>query len=382
MTTRAVHLAAMSLAAVLGLSACGGGEGSSSGGDGLPDSIPVTMVGDMTGFGAQYGKSYQEGAEVAIDEINESDLLGGAELKLTVEDTGSDPKTASSAVSAATRSDAVAILGPTLSSEAVAAAPIAQQAKIPYLSDEASTGTQELGEWVYNMSPAQVNQAPLVARYIARSAKKVGIIYANDNPSMVDLQDALAAEVKKSGAEVSGLYGTPIAATDFTALATKAMSESPDAIGILGGGSMIPAVANQLRTAGFTGDLFANMGADGSLGSGGKAVEGFIYPTQWVPEVQSEESSAFVARYDKLFPDSTPIYTAMDGYESVKFLAMALAEAQSTDRDAVLNGLQTVAKTGFTSPSGDVTFTGKGGRLKVTPGIIVKYEGGKLLPQD
>lgn len=375
-------MAALSLAALMGLSACGGSDSSSPSGEGLPDTIPVTMVGDMTGFGAQYGKSYREGAEVAIDEINESDLLGGAKLKLKVEDTGSDPKTASSAVSAATRSDAVAILGPTLSSEAVAVAPIAQQAKVPYLSDEASTGTQELGEWVYNMSPAQVNQAPLLAEYIARESKSVGIIYANDNPSMVDLQDALAEEVKTAGASVSGLYGTPIAATDFTALATKAMSKAPDAIGILGGGSMIPAVANQLRTAGYTGELFANMGADGSLGSAGKAVEGFIYPTQWVPQVQSDESTNFVTRYDAKFPDSTPIYTAMDGYESIKFLAMGLAEAQSTDREAVLEGLQTVAKTGFKSPSGDVTFAGKSGRLKVTPGIIVRYEGGKLLPQE
>jgi len=379
--TRVVQVAAASLAAMLGLSACGSGN-SAEGGDGLSDTIDVTMVADITGFGAQYGKSYREGAEVAIEEINESDLLGGAKLKLEVEDTGSDPKTAAAAVSAATRSDAVAILGPTLSSEAVAVAPIAQQAKIPYLSDEASTGTQGIGEWVYNMSPAQVNQAPLVAEYVARDADTAGIIYANDNPSMVDLHDALADELKSAGVEITGLHGTPIAATDFTALATKAISKSPDAIGILGGGSMIPAIANQLRTAGYTGDLFANMGADGSLDSGGEAVEGMIYPTQWVPEVESEESAKFVERYEEMFPDSTPIYTAMDGYEAIKFLALALAEAESTDRKAVLDGLQTVAKTGFESPSGDVTFAGDEGRLKVTPGIIVSFEGGKRVPQQ
>lgn len=384
MKTRAIRIAALSLAGVVGLTACSGGSDSSdSGGGGLPSTIDVTMVGDVSGFAAGYGTSYRQGAEIAIEEINASDMLGGSQLKLKVSDTGSDVKTAAAAVSAAARSDAVAVLGPTLAGEAVAVAPIAQQAKIPFLSDEGSTATQGIGDWVFNLSPDQANQMPALGKYIASKAKTVGIIYGNDDAMMTDIQSVLAKELKTGGATVTGIYGTPLAATDFTALATKVLGKSPDAIAVLGGGAMTPGVANQLRTSGFTGELYGNMGADGTFGDDAKNAEGFTYVTQWAPALQNAESISFVQRYDEKFADAKPIYPyVMDGYESVKFLALALAEAKTTDRDEVLEGLQTIAKAGFTSPSGEVTFGGKSGRLKLTPSLIVKYQNGEPVPQD
>ena len=60
----------------------------------LPSTINLTAVEDLTGPVSYVGKAVVEGLNLALAHINNTPLLGGAKLKLTVLDTASSVSTA------------------------------------------------------------------------------------------------------------------------------------------------------------------------------------------------------------------------------------------------------------------------------------------------
>ena len=91
------------------------------------------MYGSLTGDGASFGQSSVEGAQLAVEEINDGRRCARrAEIRLLVEDDQGRPEEASSAVTKLiTQDKVVAVLGEVASSRTLAAAPIAQNHQIP-----------------------------------------------------------------------------------------------------------------------------------------------------------------------------------------------------------------------------------------------------------
>jgi branched-chain amino acid transport system substrate-binding protein len=272
----------------------------------------------------------------------------------------------------------VAILGPSLSPEALATAPMAQQAKIPYLLDTSPEGLTAVGEYIYSMTTQHASQMPTLAEHLATSVDNATIIFSNDNPTIVDATEAAEEAFPAAGVELNEVIGTPLQSTDFSAVATRAIDTNPDAIGVFGGGPMMSALPKALRSAGYTGPLFGNMGADGTIGAAGDAVDGFTYMAEWAPGTPGELSDEFSARFDEMYPDLDPFYPAIDGYNEVMFLAQALADAGSTDGPAVIEAMQAIAEKGFDSISGPATFTGEGNRQWVGPSIVAVFNAGEV----
>jgi branched-chain amino acid transport system substrate-binding protein len=371
--------------ALVVLTACGSSDaGDSSGSDagaasgGLPASIPVTLLADKTGPQAFYGTQLEAGVRTGLAAVEESGVLGDSKIELTVEDTTSVQATAVQKMAGIVQSDPAAILGPSLSPEALATAPMAQQAKIPYLLDTSPQGLTDVGEYVYSMTTQHASQMPTLAEHLAKSVKDVTIIFSNDNPTIVDATKAAESDFPDAGLNLIETIGTPLQSTDFSAVATRAIDGGPEAIGVFGGGPMMSALPKALRSAGYTGPLFGNMGADGTIGAAGEAVNGFTYMAEWAPGTPGEMSTEFSARFDEMYPDLDPFYPAIDGYNEVLFLAQALADAGSTDGEAVIAAMQAIADKGFDTISGPATFAGEGKRQLVGPSIVAQFDDGKV----
>lgn len=353
-----------------------GNVGSSSG---LPVSIPITMIADLTGTVAATGQSYQRGVKLGIDQVNASGVLGKSKLELSTEDSASTPATASSVMSKVVESNAAAIIGLDTSALALAAAPIAQKAKIPTLVDTAPLGLLDVGNYIYAMGPLFNATAPLLAQKIqAGGTKTVDIIYSNDNPTLTDYNTFLRSELARVNVKVSQSLGTPTAATDFSALVTRALNDNPDAMVIDTGGPSVLGITNALRTAGYKGSLYSNAAAAVPLIGAGPNANGFEFTTEWVPAVDNPQSRTMLAAFKKAYPGTQADYETVDGYNAIHFLALALAKAGSADRDAILKGLGEVAAQGFTGPSGKVTFTGVGHRQYTVSGVFVREQDGKF----
>ena len=86
----------------------------------LPAEITIGAVHDLSGSTANYGTAIQKGINLAVKQINDQKFLGeGHVVKFIYEDAAGDPKQAIAAYEKLTANkDIVAILGPTLSTEA------------------------------------------------------------------------------------------------------------------------------------------------------------------------------------------------------------------------------------------------------------------------
>lgn len=394
-------LAALCFVVVFGLAltACGGDDDEGGGSTGsateaatdsgadaskLSGTIPVTFVGDMTGPVAYVGKEEERGMNLAVEEVNSSGMLGDAKLELTIKDTGSNQNTAVTQMNEAVQSDAVAIFGPLLSNEALASAPIAQRAKVPYIATQSQNdGTLDPGEYIYRLTTSQLRyDNMLVNKLVEEGVKTVKLVYANDNPTLVDVAKRLLADgFEEVGIELQDNIGVPTATTDFQSLVTKLMDGDPDAIGVLLVGAPIPSLVKALRTAGYEGQIFSNSAATaGSLAPAGKAADGVFYAVDFTADLAKEypSSQAFVDAYEKENPKLTPYGYNASGYDAVKFLAEAIAASGDASREGVLKGMQQVASgEGFEGAVGPVRFTDPDHRDVAAPGALVEWRDGR-----
>lgn len=336
----------------------------------------MTLIDDGTGVFAFYGAQLTAGVKAGIASVNSSGILKGSKIVLTVQDNASSPANTSTLFASAAKSNAAAVLGPPISDEALATTPAAEAAKMPYLVDTSPDGILDAGEYVYSMTTPELAQSTAYAPLVVKKAKTISFIYADDNPTNVGIDKTLPGQVTSLGAKVLNNIAVSITSTAVAAVATKAMSGNPAAIGLLTGGSQVPALVTQLRADGYKGLLFGNGGSDGTVTAAGAQANGYQYQGEWAPNLTSSASTTFLKYFSQLNPGVTPHYPAIDGYNEVLFLAAALAKAQSVDHATLLAGMQSVAATGFTGPGGKVEFGGTGNRQLYSPTVFIQINAG------
>src|ERR1051326_9016524 len=134
MTKRLILKLALGLTVLtLAGSACGGAGQPSAG---LPAEITLAAVEDLTGSNAIYATSIQMGLDLAVKQINEQKFLGQrVTLKVNYTDTASDTNQAKAAFEKLTADPNITVIvGPTISTAAQAADPLAQQAGVPVMA--------------------------------------------------------------------------------------------------------------------------------------------------------------------------------------------------------------------------------------------------------
>jgi branched-chain amino acid transport system substrate-binding protein len=124
--------------------------------------IPVGIAVGQTTNVALFGEEQVNGAKVAEKMINEKGGVNGTPIKLVFQDTGGDEAGAINAFqNLISRDKVVAIIGPTLSQQAFAADPIANQAKVPVVGpSNTAKGVAQIGEYVSRISAPMTLVAP------------------------------------------------------------------------------------------------------------------------------------------------------------------------------------------------------------------------------
>src|SRR4029077_20114981 len=158
--------------------------------------ILVGLYGSLTGDGASFGISSREGAELAVDEINNAGgLLGGRKIKLLVEDDQSKPDEASNAVTKwITQDKVVGVIGEVASRRSLAAGPVCQKYQTPMVSP-ASTNERvtEIGDYIFRVCFIDPFQGEVLAKFAFNDlkAKKVAVLKDIAQDYSVGLTDAI-----------------------------------------------------------------------------------------------------------------------------------------------------------------------------------------------
>jgi branched-chain amino acid transport system substrate-binding protein len=367
--------------------AAGGKGAGGAGGGAAPtakaDPVLVGHFASLTGAQATFGRSTDEGIQLAITEINAAGGVSVAgtkrPLELITEDTESKAEKASTVVNKLVhRDNVVAVLGEVASSISLEGAPVCQKAGIPMITPS-STNTQvtEIGDFIFRVCFIDPFQGWAGAKFAREDLKAAKVALLVDTASAYSQQ--LAEEFAKAFTSMGGTIAASVeyaaGEKDFTSRLSKIRETSPDLIYLPGYYQDIANISIQLRKLGLKTPMMGGDGWDSEelAKNAGDAIEGCFYTNHYAPDDPAPEIQKFVADYNARFDGRTPDGLAALGYDATRVLAQAIERAGSTEGKAIRDAL--LATKDFPGVTGRITINAQ--RNAVKPIVIVERKGGK-----
>lgn len=146
------------------------------------DTIKIGLIGPLTGDAASIGVDVLNGAKLAVDEINATGGVGGKQVQLVAEDGRCAGADAASAAQKLINVDGVSvIIGGMCSGETLAAAPIAEAAKVVMLSPTSSSpDVTKAGDFIFRNYPSDALKTVAMAKYFKEKGwTKIAVITTN-----------------------------------------------------------------------------------------------------------------------------------------------------------------------------------------------------------
>ncbi len=365
------------------VTACGSAATPTPAASNLPAEITLGAVHDLSGPTAIYGTSIQKGIDLAVKQINEQKFLGeGVTLKVVYEDAAGDPKQAIAAFEKLTAdANITAILGPTLSSEAKSADPIAQEAGVPVVaSSNTATGITDIGDYIFRTSLPESAVVPNTVKVTtaALGLKKVAIIYGNDDAFTQSGYEVFKAALTAAGIEILTEKTFAKGDTDFSTQLTTIKSLNPDALVVSALAEEAAGIMIQARTLGIP-ESVRIIGGNGFNSPkladlAGKAAEGAISGSAWNVASTFPANVAFVKAFTAEY-GSAPDQFAAQAYTAAWVAALAIKNAGSVEHAAVRDALAQIKD--FDTPLGSFSFDAK--RDPIHEPVVLTIKDGKFV---
>ncbi|SNS98362.1 amino acid/amide ABC transporter substrate-binding protein, HAAT family [Noviherbaspirillum humi] len=346
--------------------------------------VKIGHVAPISGPIAHLGKDNENGARMAIDELNSKGVtIGGKKVKfeLLAEDDASDPKQGTAAAQKLVDAKVNGVIGHLNSGTTIPASKIYHDAGIPQISPSATNPkyTQQGFKTAFRVVANDGQLGGTLGRYAADQlkAKKVAVI--DDRTAYGQgVADEFTKGAKAKGVQIVAQQYTNDKATDFNAILTNIKSKNPDVVFFGGMDAVAGPMLRQMKQLGINAKF---MGGDGICTEGlaklaGDAIggEGNVVCAEagGVVEAQKKGMDDFRAAYKKKFNGDVQLY-APYVYDAVMVMAEAMKKANSADPAKYLPELAKISYTGVTGP---ITFDSKGD-IKNGTLTLYTYKGGK-----
>src|SRR6266850_766172 len=366
-----ILLSSIIVAGLLNTFACGPGGGG--------DKVKVGVFMSMTGDTANFGISSTNGIKMAADEANAAGGINGKQIELDVQDDRSDPSEAATIVTKFVTQDGVnAILGEVASSRSIAAAPIAQNAKIPMLTPSSTNPeVTRKGDYIFRSCFIDPVQGAAIAQFAARTlkAKRAAIMVDRKNDYSTGLETVIKATFTRMGGEMVQTQSYQAGDQDFNAQITSIKGANPDVIFVPGYYGDVALFAKQARDKGVTVPLVGGDGWDAKqlYDIGGKSVVGSYFSNHYSPYDTDPQVQKFVNDYKARY-NSIPDALAATAYDAARIMFDAIKRANSLDGKAIRDAL--AATKDFPGVTGIVTFNEN--RDAVKPIVMIEIKDGGI----
>jgi branched-chain amino acid transport system substrate-binding protein len=286
------------------------------------------------GSAALYGLMQKNAAELAIEEINASGSLGDFKLVGLHQDDGGDRGQSVNIFQRLINQEKVSVLlGPTLTTSAFAADPIAQKAQVPVIaSSNTAPGVPDIGDYIFRTSPPESMVFPGVLAYVKRKSapKSAAQIYGIDDALMKAAYAVQKKALDNEGIKIVATETFQKGDVDYSAQLTKIKAANPDILVIGGLAEETANIVRQARQLGI-GPSTRILGANAAISTklselAGAAAEGFTVGSSWFIQFDNPKNKAFVAAYRKKY-NSDPDTFAAQAYTAVYVFAAALKRA-------------------------------------------------------
>lgn len=348
--------------------------------------IKIGHVAPLSGPQAHYGKDNENGARMAIEELNARGMtIAGKKVKfeLVAEDDAADPKQGTAVAQKLCDAKVAGVVGHLNSGTTIPAAKIYNECGIPHITG--SSTNPALMKPGYNTSFRIIaNDNALgagLASYAADTLKLKTVAIVDDRTAY---GQGVAESFKKTalakGMKVVDEEFTNDKATDFMAILTAIKSKNPDAIFFGGMDPQAGPMLRQMEQLGMTKTKF--FGGDGvctteiaKLAAGAKTLENVICAEGGTSLAKMPGGLAWKARYDAKYPGQYQIYSPYT-YDATMLFADAMKRANSWDPKVYIPYL---LKSNYQGVTATIAFE-PNGELKNPAISLYYYKDGKKTP--
>ena len=250
------------------------------------DVVKIGFASPLTGPQANYGKDNQNGAQMAIDELNsQGPTIGGKKVKfqLQAEDDQADPKQGPLIAQKLVDAKVAGVVGHFNSGVTIPASRVYNEAGIPELSVSTNVKYTHQGfKTAFRLMADDDKQGTALGEYAVKTLKLKQLAVIDDATAYGQgLADSFEAAVKASGGRVVKREHTNDKAVDFNALLTSIKALKPDAIFFGGYDAQAGPMARQMKTLGMSIPLMGGetMNSAKFIELAGPAAEGNIAST-------------------------------------------------------------------------------------------------------
>jgi branched-chain amino acid transport system substrate-binding protein len=346
--------------------------------------IKIGFFGDLSGPTFNFGQSAMNGVLMAAVEINQAGGINGHNIDIVIEDDKGSPESAAqSAGKLISRDKVVALIGAGASGDSLAAAPLAQSARVPLISPSSTNpAVTQVGDYIFRACFIDAFQGEVMAKFAANTlkARKAAIMLDFNSPYSRGLTEFFEFSFAKLNGQIVVKQSYAQGDADYRGQLSAIKAAAPDVIYIPGYYGDVAIIARQARQLGLTVPL---LGADGWDAPelwelGGDALNGSYISNHYSADDPSENIQKFVRDYRQRYGNVTPDAHAALAYDALRFLAEAIQKAGTTEGPKLREALAQTKN--FFGVTGIISMDA--GRNAVKPAVVLELRDGKYIYKE
>ncbi|WP_022768297.1 MULTISPECIES: ABC transporter substrate-binding protein [unclassified Butyrivibrio] len=358
------------------LAGCGSGAASGS------DTFKIGAIGPLTGAAAAYGNAVVNGAQIAVDEINEAGGINGVKIEYKGEDDELNAEKSVNAYNTLKDWGMQILVGSTTSACSIAVSENTKADNMFQLTPSGSAEDCVKYDNVFRVCFSDPNQGIASAQYISdhNLATKVGIIYDSSDVYSSGIYQKFAQESEGKNYEiVSAEAYTQDNNTDFSVQLQKAKDAGADLVFLPIYYSDAALILTQANTMGYAPTFFGVDGMDGILtveNFDTSLAEGLMLLTPFAADATDDLTVNFVKKYNEKYGE-TPNQFAADAYDAVYIIKAAIEKSGVTPDMSVSDigtklteAMTQIEASGLTSSK--MTWSANGEPNKEPKAVVIK----------
>lgn len=366
-----VLLVGVLMASVLGFVGCS----PSSGGD--PDAIKLGLIGPLSGDAAIYGTSANDGAKLAVKEINAAGGIDGKNIELISYDSKADQTEALNAYNRLRDQDGVVgIIGGVLSGESIAMHDTMVLDGMPVLAPTATAvDVTTNAPNIFRACFLDDYQGQAAANFATGTLGKTtaALFVCKGNPYSEGVGAAFEKEFVAKGGTILGTEFYSEQDNDYSVQLTKIKEMNPDVVFVPEYVKTVGPILQKAKEMGITAVFMGADGWDGIQEEYADAAQGNYFTNHYAADSPSEIVQNFITAYKAEYNKVPNSFSAL-GYDSVYVMVDAIKAAGSTEKEAIVTALNATDHAGVT---GNLKFDEEG-NPKGKEVTIIKVDGGEL----
>ena len=330
--------------------------------------VKIGHVGPTSGAIAHLGKDNENGARMAIEELNAAGVMIDGKkitLELLAEDDAGDPKQGTAVAQKLVDSKVAGIIGHLNSGTTIPASKIYSDAGIPQISPSATnpTYTRQGFKTAFRVVADDTQLGGTLGKYAVGTLKGKAIAVIDDRTAYGQgVAEEFTKAVEAAGGKVVAKEFTTDKATDFNAILTTIKGKKPDVVFFGGMDAVAGPMLKQMKSLGIKVKF---MGGDGICSTELVKLAGdsigddqlFCAEAGGVEGEAKVGMEEFKTKFKAKYNADVQVY-APYVYDSVKVMVAAMVKANSADPAKYLPVL--AATTDYKGVTGPISFDEKG----------------------